>query len=135
MIVWTEERREELERLWWAMTPLREIAEHFGLAERSIANRIKQYGLPRRFTRAGAPIPDIAAMAARMPAPAEKRWPSKTRSKPKPDDAERKRRKCLKCGNPFVSDGPGNRICKSCKPRVDFAAGGIDVARTGEALW
>lgn len=32
-----------------------------------------------------------------------------------------KMRKCLRCGTDFHSEGPGNRICPSCKPAVNAA--------------
>lgn len=31
-----------------------------------------------------------------------------------------KRRKCLQCGDPFNSEGPGNRICKPCKSSSEY---------------
>jgi len=27
-------------------------------------------------------------------------------------------RRCLRCGNEFLSQGPGNRICRRCSARV-----------------
>ncbi len=33
-------------------------------------------------------------------------------------DARRKRRSCITCGEPFLSDGPGNRMCDKCRARA-----------------
>lgn len=33
--------------------------------------------------------------------------------------SEARLRKCLKCGRPFPSTGPGNRICPPCWQRQD----------------
>lgn len=35
--------------------------------------------------------------------------------KPKTDTSQRKKRRCLSCPKSFMSDGPGNRICPTCK--------------------
>lgn len=38
--------------------------------------------------------------------------------KPQPDEerlAQRRPRRCLRCGRMFDSHGPGNRICKPCQ--------------------
>lgn len=37
-------------------------------------------------------------------------------------DPERKLRKCLTCGNPFMSEHVGNRRCASCKAGDDTRA-------------
>lgn len=36
---------------------------------------------------------------------------------------ERKRRRCLVCGEKFDSLGPGNRICKKCKSKQAWRSG------------
>jgi hypothetical protein len=33
-------------------------------------------------------------------------------------------RACLRCGRPFPSEGPGNRICKACKNSTMWQGGG-----------
>ncbi len=33
-------------------------------------------------------------------------------------EARRKRRPCITCGDPFLSDGPGNRMCDKCRARA-----------------
>ena len=40
------------------------------------------------------------------------------RPKPVGDRADRRRRRCLKCGKMFESWGPGNRRCDSCTTRL-----------------
>lgn len=40
----------------------------------------------------------------------------------KPAAEKRKERRCLKCGEGFLSDGPGHRICPACRPRVAATA-------------
>lgn len=30
-----------------------------------------------------------------------------------------RRRACLRCGTPFLSEGPHNRMCKACRKKAD----------------
>jgi len=34
-------------------------------------------------------------------------------------------RRCLKCGGPFPSDGPHNRVCKRCKGNQEWREGRV----------
>ena len=36
---------------------------------------------------------------------------------------ETKKRKCLRCGNEFLSNGVHNRLCKSCKEHIRYVMG------------
>lgn len=35
-----------------------------------------------------------------------------------------RQRSCLRCRSPFMSDGPGNRICDPCRESSDWQSGG-----------
>jgi len=49
---------------------------------------------------------------------------------------EKRKRKCLSCGRVFVSKGPWNRLCKSCRKKVaetsstDFVVHPVHAGRT-----
>ncbi len=47
---------------------------------------------------------------------------------------DRKERTCLGpgCGVTFLSDGPGNRLCGSCRDRAAKISGGLDFFDSGE---
>lgn len=48
-------------------------------------------------------------------------------SKPKADESQRAKRKCLMCRRDFMSEGPHNRRCKPCRNLVNNAEyGGVD---------
>ncbi|HET9285750.1 MAG TPA: hypothetical protein VFR24_27685 [Candidatus Angelobacter sp.] len=47
------------------------------------------------------------------------RWVESYKPLPKPIDKERKKRPCISCRKPFMSDWVGNRICPKCK-RAQF---------------
>jgi hypothetical protein len=47
-----------------------------------------------------------------------------THKKPESDRVyERKRRKCLRCQEPFMSSWPGERVCTTCKSSSDWRDG------------
>ena len=62
------------------------------------------------------------------PAPQPKPRPSEKGKWRKPQSAPRqeKERRCLSCGQDFLSSWAGNRICKECKSIVDNRRGGLD---------
>lgn len=39
------------------------------------------------------------------------------------DNADRKTRRCLMCGQPFVSEWAGERVCRSCKSTAAWRTG------------
>ena len=41
----------------------------------------------------------------------------------------RRRRKCLRCGREFISEGPHNRICRRCRYDRDFQIQSAMMAR------
>ncbi len=49
--------------------------------------------------------------------------------KPPPTHARAAKRRCLRCGETFASDGPQNRICKPCKHLNEMRLRGDTVAR------
>jgi hypothetical protein len=107
---------DELARRYKAGEKVEAIAAALKRTPNSVRDRVKK----RRLTRAGKE-PAIEKAGARPVFLWE--IPNK-----------RQKRSCLFCRKPFMSEGPGNRICKRCKPAVDAAASGLDVVRTGDQL-
>lgn len=79
----------------------REIARHLGHGDAPwrILQRRQQLGLAKRAPRARRTVemqkPERAAKPGRILRP------------------------CLKCGNPFESEGPHNRLCGNCRHETD----------------
>lgn len=53
-----------------------------------------------------------------------RQWGSgKKHTRPPMDVSQRKKRKCLMHGGDFLSDGPGHRVCNSCKASPEWKRG------------
>ncbi|CAH2606063.1 conserved protein of unknown function (plasmid) [Rhodovastum atsumiense] len=78
-------------------------------------------------TRAVAdlPLPPMPDVAARKSPPSERERDD--RKKPRTPTTGRKERKCLLCGNLFMSDSIGNRVCLECKRSDDWISPPVDV--------
>lgn len=59
-----------------------------------------------------------------LPDPTEGLMSDQSNTKPVSDrEYEKKKRNCLKCREKFVSEWPGERICKTCKSSTAWREG------------
>lgn len=121
--IWTSDMRVELQEKWYAGMSPDAMAMHFSMlmdreiTEHAVFAMARRLGLPRRVKVSGGQhvvqatsrgtSHDLEDVIAQVP-----------------DHPKRKLRTCLCCREDFISDGPGNRICNSCKESTAWSSGG-----------
>jgi uncharacterized protein with von Willebrand factor type A (vWA) domain len=100
---WSQNDVKKLIDLWHSNKSNAEIAAELGRAEAAVAVKASRINLP--------PKRDVRSQNVK----------NKTRM-----------RNCLRCRTPFISEGPGNRICDPCKGSADWQGGGDYYATMGD---
>lgn len=89
---WSPEELALLRQLWTAGLALAEIARRLGRSAEAVRSRARRLRLaPRRWRRRGLAVPALAGSE----------------------------RACLCCTAEFVSEGPHNRLCDTCRASAD----------------
>lgn len=109
---WTEDDARRLRELYMGGASNAEIAAQLGRTATAVRNRASEMCLPRRPIFRAPPLqwPPVPA-GAEQPAPPAQWQPTPLRqARPSP-----KERACMTCTKPFLSEGPHNRMCGSCR--------------------
>ena len=98
----------ERQRRLDARQSMSSLAEELGVTREAIVYRVRVLGLKR-------PPPAKAAKIGKRPPP----LPIAMHAKPA-SGRHKSRRQCITCGEPFASDGPGNRMCTACRHETEI---------------